>query len=65
LKKGIEIMEHLRGRLSGIAIPNFVVDAPNGGGKIELLPNYIVSMNDKETILRNFEGKLVSYPEPT
>jgi len=64
LKKGIEIMEHLRGRLSGIAIPNFVVDAPNGGGKIELLPNYIVSMNEKETILRNFEGKLVSYPEP-
>lgn len=64
LAKGIEIMEHLRGRLSGIAIPNFVVDAPNGGGKIELLPNYIVEQTPTRTLLRNFEGKIVSYPEP-
>lgn len=64
LSKGIEIMEYLRGRLSGMAIPTFVVDAPNGGGKIPLLPNYIVSMSPTHTVLRNFEGLIVSYPEP-
>ena len=65
LSRGIEIMEYLRGRMSGIAIPTFVVDAPHGGGKIPLLPNYIVSMSPTHTVLRNFEGMLVSYPEPT
>jgi lysine 2,3-aminomutase len=64
LSRGIEIMEYLRGRLSGIAIPTFVVDAPHGGGKIPLLPNYIVSTSPTHTVLRNFEGMLVSYPEP-
>lgn len=64
LQVGIDIMKYLRGRLSGIAIPNFVVDAPNGGGKIELLPESIVSSNCIETILKNFEGKLISYPDP-
>jgi len=64
LSKGIEIMEYLRGRVSGIAIPTFVVDAPGGGGKIPLLPNYIVSMSPTHTVLRNFEGRMVSYPEP-
>ena len=58
-------MEYLRGRLSGLAIPTFVVDAPHGGGKIPILPNYIVSMSPTHTVLRNFEGVLVSYPEPT
>ncbi|RMF85496.1 MAG: KamA family radical SAM protein, partial [Nitrospirae bacterium] len=65
LAKGIEIMEYLRGRVSGIAIPTFVVDAPGGGGKIPLLPNYVVSMSPTHTVLRNFEGVLLSYPEPT
>jgi lysine 2,3-aminomutase len=64
LSRGIEIMEYLRGRLSGLAIPTFVVDAPHGGGKIPLLPNYIVSSSPTHTVLRNFEGMLVSYPEP-
>ena len=64
VSRGIEIMEHLRGRLSGLAIPSFVVDAPHGGGKIPLLPNYMVSMSPTHTVLRNFEGLLVSYPEP-
>lgn len=64
LLKGIEIMEYLRGRLSGIAIPTFVVDAPHGGGKIPVLPNYIVSMSPTHTVLRNYEGMLVNYPEP-
>jgi lysine 2,3-aminomutase len=64
LSKGIEIMEYLRGRISGLAIPSFVVDAPHGGGKIPLLPNYIVSMSPTHTVLRNYEGLLVNYPEP-
>lgn len=64
VSRGIEIMEYLRGRLSGLAIPTFVVDAPHGGGKIPVLPAYIVSMSPSHTVLRNFEGLLVSYPEP-
>lgn len=65
ISRGIEIMEYLRGRLSGLAIPTFVVDTPHGGGKIPVLPNYIVSMSPTHTVLRNFEGVMVSYPEPT
>ena len=57
-------MEYLRGRISGLAIPTFVVDAPHGGGKIPVLPSYVVSMSPTHTVLRNFEGLLVNYPEP-
>jgi lysine 2,3-aminomutase len=64
LARGLEIMEYLRGRVSGLAIPTFVVDAPHGGGKIPVLPNYVVSMSPTHTVLRNFEGMLVAYPEP-
>jgi len=64
LSRGVEIMERLRGRLSGIAIPNFVVDIPHGGGKVPVLPNYVVSMSPTHTVLRNGAGLLVSYPEP-
>jgi len=64
LSRGLEIMEYLRGRLSGLAIPTFVVDAPQGGGKIPLLPSYIISMSPTHTVLRNFEGQIVAYPEP-
>jgi len=64
LARGIEIMEYLRGRLSGLAIPTFVVDAPHGGGKIPILPNYLISMSPSHSVLRNFEGMMVSYPEP-
>ena len=64
IRKGIEIMEYLRGRVSGIAIPLFVVDAPHGGGKIPILPQYVVSSSCTHTVLRNYEGLLVNYPEP-
>jgi lysine 2,3-aminomutase len=64
LSRGIEIMEYLRGRVSGLAIPNFVMDAPHGGGKIPVMPNYIVSMSPTHTVLRNYEGLLINYPEP-
>ena len=64
ISRGIQVMEYLRGRLSGLAIPTFVVDAPHGGGKIPVLPTYIMSMSPTHMVLRNFEGLLVSYPEP-
>jgi lysine 2,3-aminomutase len=64
ISRGIEIMEYMRGRVSGLAIPTFVVDAPQGGGKIPVLPTYIVSQSPTHTVLRNFEGMLVAYPEP-
>ncbi|HAK95753.1 MAG TPA: lysine 2,3-aminomutase [Planctomycetes bacterium] len=65
LARGIQIMEYLRGRLSGLAIPSFVVDAPHGGGKIPVLPAYVIMQSPTHTVLRNFEGMLVSYPEPS
>jgi lysine 2,3-aminomutase len=62
--KGIEIVESLRGHVSGLAVPTFVVDAPGGGGKIPMNPNYLVSMHEHKVILRNYEGRIVSYEEP-
>jgi lysine 2,3-aminomutase len=59
--KGLEIMEGLRGHLSGLGIPTYVVDSPHGGGKIPLMPNYLVSASDDAVVLRNFEGMLVRY----
>jgi lysine 2,3-aminomutase len=63
--KGIEIIEGLRGHTSGYAVPTYVVDAPGGGGKIPLMPNYLLSMSDHKIILRNFEGYITTYEEPT
>ncbi|HZK18952.1 MAG TPA: lysine 2,3-aminomutase, partial [Clostridia bacterium] len=63
--KGIEIMESLIGHTSGFAIPRYVVDAPGGGGKIPLLPNYLLSMTGKKTVLRNYEGVICVYEEPS
>jgi lysine 2,3-aminomutase len=54
-------MEGLRGHMSGLGIPTYVVDSPHGGGKIPLMPNYLVSASDDAVILRNFEGMLVRY----
>jgi lysine 2,3-aminomutase len=59
--KGLEIMEGLRGHMSGLAIPTYVVDSPHGGGKIPLMPNYLVSASDDCVVLRNYEGMLVRY----
>lgn len=63
--RGIEIMEGLRGHTSGYAIPTFVVDAPGGGGKIPVAPNYIISQGNGKVVLRNFEGFITTYSEPT
>src|SRR5512136_1635826 len=63
--KGIEIMEGLRGHTSGYAVPTYMIDAPGGGGKIPVMPNYLISMSDHKIILRNFEGYITTYEEPT
>ena len=64
VSKGIEIIEGLRGHTSGYAIPTFVVDAPGGGGKTPVMPNYVISQTPRKTILRNFEGVITTYTEP-
>jgi len=64
VSKGIEIMEGLRGHTSGFAVPTFVVDAPGGGGKIPVMPQYLISMSDKKVVLRNYEGVITTYMEP-
>lgn len=61
---GVSIMEALRGHTTGFAVPTFMVDAPGGGGKIPVLPNYLLSMNDHKVVLRNFEGTITTYTEP-
>jgi len=63
--KGIEIMEGLRGHTSGYAVHQFIIDAPGGGGKIPVSPNYMLSMSDHKIILRNYEGYITTYEEPT
>jgi lysine 2,3-aminomutase len=63
VKKGLEIIKGLRGFTSGYAVPTFVVDAPGGGGKIPLIPNYVVEHNSEKIVLRNYKGVLCEYPE--
>lgn len=63
--KGIEIIEGLRGHTSGYAVPQFIVDAPGGGGKIPVMPNYLLSQSDHTVVLRNFEGFITTYEQPT
>lgn len=64
MAKGIEIIEGLRGHTSGYAVPTYVVDAPGGGGKIPLQPNYQISASDHKVVLRNYEGFISTYEEP-
>ena len=65
VSKGIEIIENLRGHTSGYAVPTFVVDAPGGGGKTPVMPNYVLSQSPKRVVLRNYEGVITTYTEPT
>jgi lysine 2,3-aminomutase len=65
VSKGIEIIENLRGHTSGYAVPTFVVDAPGGGGKTPVMPNYVISQSPHRVVLRNFEGVITTYTEPT
>lgn len=65
VSKGIEIIEGLRGHTSGYAVPTFVVDAPGGGGKIPVMPTYLISQSPEKVALRNFEGVITTYTQPT
>jgi lysine 2,3-aminomutase len=64
VSKGIEIIENLRGHTSGLAVPTFVVDAPGGGGKTPVMPQYVISQAPSKVVLRNFEGVITTYTEP-
>jgi len=64
VEKGLEIIEGLRGHTTGYAVPHFVIDAPGGGGKIPLIPDYLVGRNGPEVILRNYEGRTYRYHDP-
>jgi len=64
VSKGIEIIEALRGHTSGYAVPTFVVDAPGGGGKIPVMPQYLISSSPTKVVLRNYEGIITTYVEP-
>jgi lysine 2,3-aminomutase len=63
VEKGLEIMQALRGWTSGLAVPQYVIDAPGGGGKIPILPNYLQSLGDEQVVLRNYAGELFVYPQ--
>ncbi len=63
--EGVEIIEGLRGHTSGYAVPQFVIDGPGGGGKIPINPNYIVETSSGRVTLRNFEGNIFEYPDPS
>ncbi len=62
--KGIEIMESLIGHTSGFCVPTYVIDAPGGGGKIPVMPNYLMSWSTNKVVLRNYEGVITTYKEP-
>lgn len=64
VSKGIEIIENLRGHTTGLAVPTFVIDAPGGGGKTPVMPDYVITRNEKRVILRNYEGVITTYDEP-
>ena len=64
VQKGLEIIQALRGWTSGLAVPQFVIDAPGGGGKVPLLPEYVEEITDDEVIFRNYQGKRFTYKQP-
>lgn len=64
VEKGLEIIQGLRGHTTGYAVPTYVIDAPGGGGKIPLLPDYVVGREGDDLLLRNFEGGVFRYPDP-
>jgi lysine 2,3-aminomutase len=63
VKKGLEIMEQLRGHTSGYAVPTYVIDAPGGGGKVPVAPEYVLCRNAGRVLIRNYEGKIFEYPD--
>ena len=63
VRQGLEIMESLRGHTTGYAVPQYVIDAPGGGGKVPISPEYVLSRNEERILIRNFEGRIFEYPE--
>ena len=63
VRKGLQIMESLRGHTTGYAVPEYVIDAPGGGGKVPVTPEYVLSRNADRVVIRNYEGKIFEYPE--
>jgi lysine 2,3-aminomutase len=63
VRQGLEIMEQLRGHTTGYAVPQFVIDAPGGGGKVPVNPDYVLSRDEDRVVIRNYEGKVFEYPE--
>jgi lysine 2,3-aminomutase len=64
VETGIEIIRNLTGNISGFAVPRFVIDAPNGGGKIPIDPDFVLSLDDEKIVMRNYEGRVYTYPQP-
>lgn len=64
VSQGIEIMKNIRGYISGYAVPAFVIDAPGGGGKTPVNPDYIMSLDDSGAVLKNYLGEIYTYPNP-
>lgn len=64
VSKGFEIIEHMRGHTSGLALPTFVIDAPGGGGKIPIMPNYMLTLTDDRAVVRNYRGLMSGYTNP-
>lgn len=64
IQDGLEVMKHLRGYTSGLAVPTYIINAPKGGGKTPILPQYLVSLDGNQAVLRTWEGKLVDYETP-
>lgn len=65
VRQGLKVMEGLRGHTTGYAVPTYVIDAPGGGGKVPVSPEYVLSRNNDRVVIRNFEGRIFEYPEAT
>src|SRR4029077_12678236 len=63
VRQGLKVMDGLRGHTTGYAVPQYVIDAPGGGGKVPVNPEYVLSRNADRVVIRNFEGKIFEYPE--
>jgi lysine 2,3-aminomutase len=64
IARGLEVMESLRGHTTGYAVPQYVIDAPGGGGKVPVNPEYVIYRDHERVVIRNYEGKVFEYPEP-
>jgi lysine 2,3-aminomutase len=64
VETGVQIIQSLTGTISGYALPRYVIDAPGGGGKVPINPLYVLSIDDHEVVLKNYEGNIYRYPQP-